>query len=113
MERIELSIEETMDVIRKNRPTSGYAMLNTALDMALEALRKQLIFEGWQPISEYDREEYDWVLVKYYDGDYECIPVVAEQRTDGKWYDQNAIEIPFEVRYFFDIQQLDGIKLEG
>ena len=32
---------------------------------------------GWRPISEYSRDKYDWVLVKYFDGSYECIPEVA------------------------------------
>lgn len=62
----------------------------------------------WKPIKEYDRKKYDWVLVKYFDGDYECIPEVAEKRSDGKWYTSEK-EIPFEVKYFFDMQEL----LEG
>ena len=32
---------EAIKVIEKNRPTSGYAMLNEALDMAINALEKQ------------------------------------------------------------------------
>ena len=39
----------------------------------------------WKPIKDYDRKKYDWVLVKYFDGDYECVPEVAEKRSDGKW----------------------------
>lgn len=63
----------------------------------------------WQPISEYSRENYDWVLVKYFDGSYECVPEVAEMRVDGKWYNRANALIPdiFDVRYFFDMQQLD------
>lgn len=106
MEKIELSIDEAIETIANNRPTSGYVMLNSALDMAIKSLK----ISGWRPISEYDRREYDWVLVKYFDGDFECVPAVAEQRCDGKWYDRNSIEIPFEVRFFFDMQQLDGVR---
>lgn len=69
----------------------------------------------WKPIEEYDENKYDWVLVKYYDGDYECVPTVAERRKGtNKWYDTNNNEIIFEVKYFFDMQLLDKMKeLEG
>ena len=33
---------EAIKVIEKNRPTSGYAMLNEALDIAINALEKQI-----------------------------------------------------------------------
>lgn len=33
---------EAIEVIEKNRPTSGYTMLNEALDMAIKALEKQI-----------------------------------------------------------------------
>ncbi len=68
---------------------------------------------GWQPISEYSRDEYDWVLIKYFDGEEECVPQVAELRSDGKWHVSTDFDgdfvIPthFDVRYFFDMQQLD------
>lgn len=62
----------------------------------------------WKPISEYSRETYDWVLVKYFDNEYECIPDVAELRIDGKWYNRSDIEIPFEIKYFFDMQVIKG-----
>lgn len=64
---------------------------------------------GWRPVSEYSREKYDWVLVKYFDRTFECVPEVAEMRADGKWYNRSGILIPdiLEVRYFFDMQQLD------
>lgn len=70
---------------------------------------KKAVLTGWRPISEYSREKYDWVLVKYFDGPYECIPEVAEMRVDGKWYGRSGAEIPdiFDVKYFFDMQQLD------
>ncbi len=69
----------------------------------------------WRPIEEYDENKYDWVLVKYYDGDYECVPTVAERRKGAnKWYDTNNNEIIFEVKYFFDMQLLDKTnELEG
>lgn len=65
----------------------------------------------WRPIEEYDENKYDWVLVKYYDGDYECVPTVAERRKGtNKWYDTNNNEIIFEVKYFFDMQLLDKMN---
>lgn len=33
---------EAIEVIEKNRPTSGYVMLNEALDVAIKAIRKQI-----------------------------------------------------------------------
>lgn len=71
----------------------------------LDLYQKEKQKNKWKPISEYNREKYDWVLVKYFDGDYECVPEVAEQRCDGKWYTTER-EIPFEVKYFFDMQEL-------
>ena len=64
----------------------------------------------WRPISEYSRDKYDWVLVKYFDGSYECVPEVAEMRVDGKWYNRAGALIPdvFDIKYFFDMQQLDS-----
>lgn len=64
--------------------------------------------DGWRPIWDYmqNRDKYDWVLIKYFDGDYECIPCVAEMR-DAKWYDRSGNELPFKVTHFFDMQQLD------
>ena len=68
----------------------------------------------WKPIDEYfkNKENYDWVLVKYYDKyNFECIPSVAEWRFD-KWYlkDNEKSLQDFEVKYFFDMQQLDRLK---
>lgn len=68
---------------------------------------------GWQPISEHSRDKYDWVLIKYFDGEEECVPQVAELRSDGKWHVSTDFDgdfiIPsnFDVRFFFDMQQLD------
>ena len=69
------------------------------------------LVKGWLPISEYTRDKYDWVLIKYYleDG-YECIPTVAEMRSDGRWYDPNGFALPVDVRYFFDMQLLDKLS---
>ena len=67
---------------------------------------------GWRPISEYDRKNYDWVLVKCLDGSYECIPTVAEMRNDGFWYEKDGL-LPFAPSYFFDMQQLDAKESEG
>ena len=36
------AIIEAIEVIEKNRPTSGYTMLNEALDIAINALEKQI-----------------------------------------------------------------------
>ena len=63
----------------------------------------------WKSIEEYDKSNYDWVLVKYFDGDYECVPCVAEKRF-GKWYSIDEKEIQFDVKYFMDMQQLDKLK---
>ena len=76
-----------------------------AIQSLLDLYQKEKQKNRWKPISEYDREKYDWVLVKYFDRDYECVPEVAEQRWDGKWYTTER-EILFEVKYFFDMQEL-------
>ncbi len=72
-------------------------------------VKMDILVTGWRPISEYSRDEYDWVLIKCFDGSFECIPEVAEMRVDGKWYNQAGTAIPdiLEVKYFFDMQQLD------
>lgn len=80
------------------------AMLK-ARNIILKLYNKEKGKNKWKPISEYNREKYDWVLIKYYDGDYECVPEVAEQRCDGKWYTSER-EIPFKIKYFFDMQEL-------
>lgn len=64
----------------------------------------------WKPIKQYEKPKYDWVLIKYFiEPNFECIPCVAENRF-GKWYDGNDNLINGEVRYFFDMQQLDKLK---
>ena len=63
----------------------------------------------WKPIEEYDKGNYDWVLVKYFDKDYECIPCVAEKRFE-KWYSIDEKEIQFDVKYFFDMQRIDKLQ---
>lgn len=97
----------------------------TILDLRIKPIKKNDILKttapdplikkviGWRPIVEYDEANeflhgaFDWVLVKMFNGNHECIPVVAEKRRDGKWYDRNNNELPFEVREFFDMKQLD------
>lgn len=83
---------------------------NEAIETILSELDKKdkIINEmKWKPISKYNQKEYDWVLVKYFDGDYECVPDVAEKRSDDRWYNSSGEIIPFEVKYFFDMQILD------
>ena len=72
---------------------------------------------GWQPIEEYFREagRYDWVLVKYFDEDYECVPDVMEYRHPNTekagWYNRtdHKLEDCFTPKYFFNMQQLDEV----
>lgn len=67
---------------------------------------------GWKPISEYSRDKHDWVLIKYFDGEEECVPQVAELRSDGKWHVSTDFDGDFvipswlDVRYFFDMQTI-------
>lgn len=75
---------------------------NTRLNNIINELK-------WKSIEEYDKGNYDWVLVKYFDGDYECVPCVAEKRF-GKWYSIDEKEIRFDVKYFMDMQQLDKLQ---
>lgn len=74
---------------------------------------------GWQPIENYflTKDKYDWVLVKFYDGDIECIPCVMEYRiydedSENKtgWYSRtnNRLKDCFTPKYFFSMKQLDG-----
>ena len=77
--------------------------IETALSMLEEKEKNKKI--KWKPIKDYDRKKYDWVLVKYFDGDYECVPEVAEKRSYDKWYTSEK-QIPFEVKYFFDMQEI-------
>ena len=80
-------------------------------DSILSSLQ-DIFLVGWRSIEEYDKGKYDWVLVKYFDKDYECVPCVAEKRADGKWYNRNDELIEFEIKYFFDMQQLDNLNNE-
>ena len=90
---------------RKTVSSDPYYITQKAIEGILDLYNKEKEKNKWKPISEYNREKYDWVLVKYFDGEYECVPEVAEQRCDGKWYTSEK-EIPFEVKYFFDMQLL-------
>ena len=40
-EHIKLTYQEAIEILESNRPTSGYTMLNAAIDMAKEMLSKQ------------------------------------------------------------------------
>lgn len=67
----------------------------------------------WKPINEYDKSNYDWVLVKMFikEDNFECVPIVLEKR-GGNWYDRNENKIDeqiFELRYFADMQLLDKL----
>ena len=42
---------EAIEVIEKNRPTSGYTMLCEALDMAIAVLRQQEEQENQKPLT--------------------------------------------------------------
>lgn len=62
---------------------------------------------SWKPIEEYFKGEYDWVLVRMYDGDYPCIPCVAEYRDfDNQWHMNNDdySVLPFPVVEFADME---------
>lgn len=68
----------------------------------------------WKPIEEYFKGEYDWVLVRMYDGDYPCIPCVAEYRThDGNWHmnDDNYSVLPFPVVEFADMELISSTNV--
>ena len=61
----------------------------------------------WRPIDEYFIGRYDWVLVRMYDGNYPCIPCVAEYREfDHQWHmnDSAYSVLPFPVLEFADMQ---------
>lgn len=94
---------------------NGMTMLKTVEVMTtpyLEEIKRlnNIINElKWKPVEEYDKGNYDWVLVKYFDGDYECVPCVAEKRF-GKWHSIDEKEIQFDVKYFMDMQQIDKIQ---
>ena len=84
-------------------------IVNNEKNKIIERLNNIINKLCWKPIEEYDKGDYDWVLIKYFDKDYECIPIVAEKRL-GKWYSESEMEIQFDVKYFFDMQQLDKLK---
>lgn len=42
MEKLIRTPEEAIDCLKKNKPTSGYIMLQESVDMAIEALEKQI-----------------------------------------------------------------------
>ncbi len=40
-DKMGFTVDDAIDTLEKNRPTSGYSMLNIALDMSIAALEKQ------------------------------------------------------------------------
>lgn len=44
-----MTTEEAIECLKKNKPTSGYIMLQVSVDMAIEALEKQI---SKKPISQ-------------------------------------------------------------
>ncbi len=40
-DKMEFTVDDAIDTLEKNRPTSGYIMLNIALNMSIAALEKQ------------------------------------------------------------------------
>lgn len=59
--------------------------------------------DGWRPVSEYDREKFDWVLLKTTD----CLPIIAKMTIAGDWIDAKYEVIEYKALEFFDVQQLD------
>lgn len=111
--RIEDQQGNEFDTIKIDRRSFNKNTIDKLYDKLLNAIpnkpaEKHIV--DWRPISEYSRDKYDWVLVKYFDGSYECVPEVAEMRVDGKWYNRAGALIPdvFDIKYFFDMQQLDS-----
>ena len=88
----------------------GYEELIEEKNKEIDRLNNIINELEWKPIEQYKKPKYDWVLVKYFiEPNFECVPCVAEKRF-GKWYDINDNLINGEVRYFFDMQQLDKLK---
>lgn len=111
--KIEDKHENVIDTIKINLLSFNEYNLDSLrirLSNMLSSKSEEKHIVGWRPISEYSRDKYDWVLVKYFDDPLECVPEVAEMRVDGKWYNRTGALIDpnvFDVRYFFDMRQLD------
>ena len=103
IERLKKSEKEALDTLE----SATYE--NIDLTNEVDRLNNIINELKWKPIEEYDKGNYDWVLVKYFDGDYECVPCVAEKRF-GKWHSIDEKEIQFDVRYFMDMQQIDKLQ---
>lgn len=63
------SPEEAIETIKANMPTSGYQMLREALDMAIEALKR----ECWIPVEERLPEGKTRVICQFDNGDIELL----------------------------------------
>lgn len=58
-DKMGITIDDAIDTLEKNRPTSGYFMLNIALDMSKAALEKQRkILEMIDIFSDEDKMKY-------------------------------------------------------
>lgn len=107
----ELKAKEKYDNMLKRKNKVINELLSRIANLEYEVEKSNNIINElkWKPIEEYDKGNYDWVLVKYFDGDYECVPCVAEKRF-GKWHSIDEKEIKFDVKYFMDMQQIDKLQ---
>ncbi len=91
--------EEAIDCLKKNKPTSGFYMLQESVDMAIKALEKQVAkkpsFEG----DGYDPDGnlvYDtWICPcceKHYEVDYEEYDYCPSCGQKIDWSDQDGLE---------------------
>ncbi len=76
-------------------------------NLITEPATKKTSTLGWRPISEYNKQIHDWVLVNVFFNGFRCSPMIAERRSDGKWYDRDEYLILGEIREFFDPQLLE------
>lgn len=85
---------EAIEVIEKNRPTSGYTMLCEALDMAISALREQEEQENQNPLTLDELQTMAGEPV--WCSEYQCYRII-EIETVGCW-----ANIPFLVGVWYD-----------
>ena len=59
------NVQEAIETIKSNKPTSGYEMLREALDMAIAALEEQQRRRwGWAPTAEKILEEIEEATIQ-------------------------------------------------
>ena len=68
-EKIILNEEEAIECLKINKPTSGYMMLQEAVDMAIQALEKQIPKK---------RDSYSCPICSHYFEDGECFTYCPE-----------------------------------